>query len=53
MQVREIFGIAAAIVGLAAFATAVSSKSNTSGVLGAAFGGFSQVIRAATSPVTG
>jgi len=53
MEVREIFGIATAIIGLALFATAVSGKSQTSAVLGSVFSGFGNLINAAQKPVTG
>lgn len=53
MLVKDIFGILVAVVGLAAFATAVSGKSQTSAVLSSSFNGFGNLIGAATKPVTG
>jgi hypothetical protein len=41
------------IIGLAALATFLSSKANTSQVINAAAGGLSTDIQAATAPVTG
>ena len=45
--------ILTSLVGLAIVATLVSKNANTSGVVKSIFGGFSQAVGAATSPVTG
>ena len=54
---RELFEpivtIAAGIIGIAMVAVLVSQKANTSGVLAAAGGAFSNAVSAAVSPVTG
>jgi hypothetical protein len=53
MVAKDITGIVVAIIVLAGLAVAVSSKSNTTSVLGAGFTGFGNLIGAATKPVTG
>lgn len=54
---RELFEpivtIAAGIIGIAMVAVLVSQKANTSGVIAAAGGAFSNAVSAAVSPVTG
>ena len=50
---ESIVTIIVGITGLAILAVIVSNRSNTAGVLGAFFGGYSQAISAAVSPVTG
>ena len=51
--VEPIVTIAVAIVGVAILAVLVSQKSNTAGVLGAFGQMFSNMLSAATGPVTG
>ncbi len=48
MMVREIVGVAVAIVLLAGFATAVRPGSQTASVLKAGFDGFGGLVKAAT-----
>lgn len=50
---EQITVILIAIVGVATLAVIVSKQSNTSSVIQAATGGFSQALQAALSPVTG
>ncbi len=50
---RAVVAILSSIVGLSIVAVLLSTRSNTAGVLGAAGSALSQVIGAATSPVTG
>ena len=51
--IEPIVSIALAIVGLATVAVLVSRNANTSGVIKASTGGFSQDLATAISPVTG
>lgn len=51
--VEPIVTIAVAIVGVAILSVLVSQKSNTAGVLGAFGSMFSNMLSAATAPVTG
>ncbi|MGC9293475.1 MAG: hypothetical protein ACP5EP_12280 [Acidobacteriaceae bacterium] len=51
--VSDIFTILTAIVGVAVLALLVSNKANTVQVIGAASKGFSHLLEAAVSPVTG
>lgn len=41
------------LTGLAILAVIVSRRSNTSGVIGAIFGGYAKAVGAAVSPITG
>ena len=41
------------LTGLAILAVLVSRRSNTSGVIGAIFGGYAKAVGAAVSPITG
>lgn len=50
---EQITVILIAIVGVATLAVIVSKQSNTSSVIQAATGGFSQALQAALSPITG
>lgn len=45
--------VATLIVGVALLALIVSRQSNTTGVISSAFGGFSNALQVAVSPVTG
>jgi len=45
--------ILVAIIGVATLAVIVSKNANTSSVISAGFGGFSQALGAAVSPITG
>lgn len=49
----EIMVILSSVVGLALVAVLVSKQANTSNVIGAGGNAFSNIIKAATSPVTG
>lgn len=50
---EKIFGIVGAIIGLAVLAIIISAKANTASVLGAFFGGLSNLVGVAISPITG
>jgi PRD1 phage membrane DNA delivery len=50
---RVILGLASAVIGLAVLSVILSTRSNTSSVIGAAGNALSSVIGAATSPVSG
>jgi len=51
--INAIIGILTGVVGLAVLATLVSKQANTAGVLQAGAQGFSQILQAATGPVSG
>lgn len=50
---EKLTGIVAAVIGLAVLAIVISQKANTANVLGAFFGGISNLVGVAISPVTG
>jgi hypothetical protein len=52
LDVSQIFGIAAAIVGLAVISVAIINGDKTAAIIGAASGGFVDAITAATHPGT-
>lgn len=52
-MITAVVTILTAIVAVAIIATLVSRNANTTGVLQAGFGGFSQALGAALSPVSG
>jgi hypothetical protein len=49
---EDVIGIFIAVIGLAAFATAVSRKAQTSKVLDSLLGGYNKAVANAVSPVT-
>lgn len=51
--ITAVVSVVLGLIGLAALATFLSSKASTSKVIGAAAGGLSTDIQAATAPVTG
>ena len=51
--ITAVVSVVLGLIGLAALATFLSTKANTSQVIGAAAGGLSTDIQAATAPVTG
>lgn len=51
--ITGVVGIVTAMIGVAIIAVLVSSKSNSSSVIGAAGKSFSQILGCALSPITG